>query len=225
MLKQWLTPLPVPAFVTEFLRKQPLAMPGTAKAAVPLFDWNVLDGILGRCPPADVLVVARGEVLNIPPPRSLAETRALMARGIGLVIKRGERHDPGLAGFVESLVQDLPGRVHVQLFVTPAGTHGFGWHYDHEDVFIAQTAGVKDYYFRDNTVDRDTPVDVQPDFTQFTRERSLLATARLIPGDFLYLPSRWWHMAKCLDDSLSISAGMFPALPDARAQSTPSKYT
>jgi 50S ribosomal protein L16 3-hydroxylase len=224
MLKQWLTPLPVPAFVTEFLRKQPLAMPGTAKAAVPLFDWDVLDGILGCCPPADVLVVARGEVLDVPPPRSLAETRALMAQGVGLVIKRGERHDPGLAGFAESLVQDLPGRVHVQLFVTPAGTHGFGWHYDHEDVFIAQTAGVKDYYFRDNTVDRDTPVDVQPDFeTLFTHERSPLATARLIPGDWLYLPSRWWHMARCLDDSLSISAGMFPALPDSHAQRTPSK--
>lgn len=212
MLKQWLAPLPVPVFVTEFLGKQPLAMPGTAKAAVPLLDWGVLDGILGRCQPADVLVVAQGEVLNMPPPRSLAETRALMAQGIGLVIKRGERHDPGLAKLAESMVQDLPGQVHVQLFVTPGGTHGFGWHYDHEDVFIAQTAGVKDYYFRDNTVDRDTPVDAQPDFTLFARETSQLATARLIPGDWLYLPSRWWHMAKCLDDSLSISAGMFPRI-------------
>ena len=212
MLKQWLTPIPIPAFVSELLGKQPLAMPGTARGAVPLLDWNVLDGILGRCPPADVLVVARGEVLDIPPPRSLAETRALMARGVGLVIKRGERHDEGLAGLASSLVQDLPGQVHVQLFVTPGGTHGFGWHYDHEDVFIVQTAGVKDYYFCNNTVDRDTPVGAQPDFTLFTRERSLLATARLIPGDWLYLPSRWWHMAKCLDDSLSISAGMFPQI-------------
>lgn len=212
MLKQWLTPLPISAFVTEFLHKQPLAMPGTAKSAVPLLDWDVLDRILGRCPPADVLVVAQGEVLDLPPPRSLAETRALMARGVGLVIKRGERHDEGLASLAASLVQDLPGDVHVQLFVTPGGTHGFGWHYDHEDVFIAQTAGVKDYYFRDNTVDRDTPVGAQPDFTLFARERSLLATARLIPGDLLYVPSRWWHMAKCLDDALSISAGMFPRL-------------
>lgn len=210
MLEQWLAPLPVPVFVTEFLGKRPLAMPGTARAAVPLLDWGILDGILGRCRPADVLVVAAGEVLDLPPPRSLAETRALMARGVGLVIKRGERHDPGLARLAESLVQALPGQVRVQLFVTPAGTHGFGWHYDHADVFIAQTSGVKDYYFRDNTVDRDTPVGAQPDFTLFTRERSQLAMARLIPGDWLYLPSRWWHMARCLDDSLSISAGMFP---------------
>ncbi len=212
MLKQWLAPIPVQAFVTEFLSKQPVAMPGTARDAVPLLDWDVLDCILGRCAPEEVLVVARGEKLEIPPPRSLEELRALMARGIGLAIRRGEQHDEGLAEFAASLVRDLPGRVHVQLFVTPGGTHGFGWHYDHEDVFIAQTAGVKDYYFRDNTVDRHTPLGVQPDFTLFTRERSQLATARLIPGDWLYLPSHWWHMAKCLEDSLSISAGMFPLI-------------
>ena len=212
MLKQWLTPVPVQTFVTEFLSKQPVAMPGTARDAVPLLDWNILDGILGRCAPEDVLVVARGEKLEIPPPRSLGELRALMARGIGLAIRRGERHDEGLAALAASLVRDLPGRAHVQLFVTPGGTHGFGWHYDHEDVFIAQTAGVKDYYFRDNTVDRSTPLGVQPDFTLFTRERSQLATARLIPGDWLYLPSRWWHMARCLEDSLSISTGMYPLI-------------
>jgi 50S ribosomal protein L16 3-hydroxylase len=173
---------------------------------------------LGRCSPADVLVVARGKLLEVPPPRSLAETRALMQKGVGLVIRRGEQHDQGLAGFAASLVRDLPGRVHVQLFVTPGGTHGFGWHYDHEDVFIAQTAGVKDYYFRDNTVDRDTPIGAQPDFTRFARERTPLATARLIPGDWLYLPSRWWHMARCVEDSLSISAGLFP-LATMRSQS------
>ena len=186
-------------------------MPGTARGALPLLDWDVLDSILVRSRSADVLVVARGEVLKVPPPRSLAEARALMRSGVGLVIRRSERHDQGLAGFAASLVRDLPGRVHVQLFVTPGGTHGFGWHYDHEDVFIAQTAGIKDYYFRDNTVDRHTPAGEQPDFTRFRDERSPLATARLIPGDFLYLPSRWWHMARCVEDSLSISAGVFPA--------------
>lgn len=213
VLQQWLASTPVQTFIAECLGKQPVAMPGTARGALPLLDWDVLDCILGRCRPADVLVVARGEMLSAPPPRSLAEARALMRRGVGLVLRRGERHDQGLAQFAASLARDLPGRVHVQLFVTPGGTHGFGWHWDHEDVFIAQTAGVKDYYFRDNTVDRHTPVGEQPDFTRFRDERSPLATARLIAGDFLYLPSRWWHMARCVEDSLSISAGVFPAPP------------
>lgn len=213
MLKQWLGSIPIETFVSEFLQKQPVAMPGTARGALPLLDWHVLDGILGRCQPPDIWVVARGEILDIAPPRSVEELRPLMAMGVGLAMRRGERYDDGLAEFAASLAQDLPGRVHVQIFVTPGGTHGFGWHYDHEDVFIAQTAGVKDYYFRDNTVDRDTPHGQQPDFSLFKQERSQLATARLIPGDWLYLPARWWHMAKCLEDSLSISAGMFPTLP------------
>ena len=46
----------------------------------------------------------------------------------------------------------MPGTAHVQLFVTPAETHGFSWHYDAEEVFIVQTAGVKDYLLRENTV-------------------------------------------------------------------------
>jgi hypothetical protein len=212
VLQQWLAPFPIHTFVTEFLRQRPMAMAGTARGALPLLDWDVLDGILGRCPPADVLVVARGELLDIPPPRNLAETRALMRQGVGMVIKRGEQHDPDLATFAATLVADLPGRVHLQLFVTPGGTHGFGWHYDHEDVFVAQTAGVKDYYFRANTVDHLTPVGAQPDFALFARETSPLATARLIPGDWLYVPSRWWHMARSVEDSLSISAGVLPLL-------------
>jgi ribosomal protein L16 Arg81 hydroxylase len=45
------------------------------------------------------------------------------------------------------LTQNIPGEVHVQLFVAPAGTHSFGWHYDDEDVYIVQTEGSKDYFF------------------------------------------------------------------------------
>jgi ribosomal protein L16 Arg81 hydroxylase len=30
----------------------------------------------------------------------------------------------------------------------------------------------------------------------------------LIGGDWLYIPARWWHGAKCIEDSLSISLGL-----------------
>jgi 50S ribosomal protein L16 3-hydroxylase len=99
------------------------------------------------------------------------------------------------------------GSAHVQLFVTPGRTHGFGWHYDDEDVFILQTVGVKDYYFRANTVAAE--VAAHPDaFARFDVETSPLCTARLLAGDFLYLPARWWHMATCERDALSISVGV-----------------
>lgn len=209
MLSEWLAPTPVGDFVGQALRRAPWAMAGTAAAARARFDWATLDRVLAAAPPRDVLVVARGDLVDVPVPTSLAALRPLMARGIGLNIRRGERHDPGLAALAAAFAADLPGEVHVQLFVTPGGTHGFGWHYDHEDVFIVQTAGIKDYYFRPNTVDL-TARGGTPDFARFRAETSPLATARLEPGDFLYIPSRWWHMARCHEDALSISLGVFP---------------
>ena len=140
----------------------------------------------------------------------MPDLRRLMAARLGLVIRRSERHDPELAQLARAFARDLPGEVHVQLYVTPAGTQTFGWHYDFEDVFIAQTLGTKDYYFRKNTVEVDTPFPPR-DFSGFHTECSVLQTATLVPGDFLYIPSRWWHMAVCREDSLSISVGVMPA--------------
>ena len=200
--------MPVKSFVRQFFRKRPHASPLSARDHVHIFQWATLDNFLQIHMAADILVVAQGKLLSIPVPRSTAAVRALMASGVGLVIRRAEYHDPALAKFALSLTNFIPGEVHVQLFVTPAGTHGFGWHYDYEDVFILQNSGVKDYFFRDNTVERNRSVDSVPDFTRFRGETSPIGTTRLLPGDWLYIPSRWWHMAKSADDSLSVSLGI-----------------
>jgi 50S ribosomal protein L16 3-hydroxylase len=164
-----------------------------------------------------VLVVAAGKLMPDPAPRSLIELQALMRRGIGLCVRRSERHDAELNAFASSFSECLGRRVHLQVFATPRGTHGFSWHYDAEDVFIVQTAGVKDYYFRENTVDRRAPDGARPDFSRFRVETSPLQTARLIPGDCLYIPARWWHMAKCVEDALSMSLGIWEPLPKTTA--------
>ena len=98
----------------------------------------------------------------------------------------------------------------VQLFVTPAETHGFGWHSDDEDVFIVQTEGSKNNFFRDNIGRASSTARRRNRFHQFGREASAIRTARLIAGDWLYIPARWWHVAKCVEDSLSISVGISP---------------
>ncbi len=154
--------------------------------------------------------MARGKLLELPIPRRLGEALDLLTSGVGLVIRRAEKLDPGIAGLAASLTQHIPGEVHVQLIVTPGGTYGFGWHYDDEDVFIVQTEGAKDYFFRDNTVERERPPGTAPDFSRFCDEVSPIGTARLLAGDWLYIPARWWHAAKCIEDSLSISLGIFP---------------
>ena len=110
----------------------------------------------------------------MPAPKTLAEVRALLLEGVGLVIRRAQQLDACLARLAASLTQNIPGEVHVQLFVTSAGTHSFGWHYDDEDVFIVQTEGSKDYLFRDNTVETHRPLGAAADLTEFGNEVSAI---------------------------------------------------
>jgi len=210
MLNEWLSPMPVNLFVRDYLRKQPYASPSSARNIIPTFGWGTLERLLAKQAEADILVIARGKLVQAPTPKTLAEVRALMLQGVGLVIRRAEQHDDGLDKLAASLMRDIPGEVHVQLFVTPAGTHGFGWHYDDEEVFIVQTEGTKDYFFRDNTVERYRLSGAAPDFSRHSHEVSPIGTARLLAGDWLYIPYRWWHVAKCIEDSLSISFGISP---------------
>jgi 50S ribosomal protein L16 3-hydroxylase len=210
MLRDWLGSVSLDEFRARSLRAAAVAQAATTLAARALLDWEIVDRVLRSDP--DILVVTRGRLLAMPPPRTLGELQGYLTAGVGLCIRHTERHDAGLArvaaGFAEL------GDVQVQLFVTPAGTHGFGWHYDDEDVFIAQTAGVKDYYFRANTVAAAEPA-APAIFERFAAERSALCTATLVPGDFLYLPARWWHMALCHEDALSISVGVTLRAPPA----------
>jgi 50S ribosomal protein L16 3-hydroxylase len=210
LLHEWIAPLELDAFTATRLGRIAHASPGTASNALAMLDWEVLGRVLAADPGPDTIVCARGRALSLPAPRELVELRAYMRMGIGLCLRQTQRCDPGLGRVAADFTTTLSRPAHVQVFVTPGGTHGFGWHYDLEDVFIVQTAGVKDYYFRANTVEHDTPFPPR-DFNGYHAETSVLQTATLVPGDFLYIPSRWWHMAVCRKDALSISVGVAPA--------------
>lgn len=214
MLDAWVAPTGMDAFRRDIFHRCAWAQPETAKNALGVLTWETLGEVLAATdPPPDVIVCAKGEKLPFPPPRDLTELRAYMRMGIGLAMRHTQKCHPALAAVAAEFTRAFDGDVQVQVFVTPASTHGFGWHYDAEDVFIAQTAGEKDYYFRENTVEADTPFPPK-DFQAYHAETSPLQTAHLVAGDFLYIPARWWHMALCREDSLSISVGVMP--PDTR---------
>jgi 50S ribosomal protein L16 3-hydroxylase len=212
MLADWLAPDDLASFRATHLQRQPCARPGAAAAAVPLLGWETFDTVLRSELPLDVLTVAGGRMVDVPAPRSVGALRVLMRRGVSVVVRASERHEPGLAALAAAFTRDLPGgEVHIQLYATPGGTNSYGWHYDFEDVFIAQTLGAKDYYFRDNTVARHTRLGEDLDFAVFRDESSPIFNARLLPGDWLYIPARWWHLVKATEDSLPISIGVMPA--------------
>jgi 50S ribosomal protein L16 3-hydroxylase len=219
----WLSPPEIAGLVRA---RQPHAEPGAAAATIPLLGWETFDRVLRSERPLDLMIVAGGVMVEASAPRSLAALQALMRRGVSVVVRASEQHDPGLAALAAAFGEALPGgEVHIQLYATPGGTNAYGWHYDFEDVFIAQTAGAKDYYFRDNTVARETELGDRLDFTCVRAERSPIYSTRLLAGDWLYLPPRWWHLVKGIEDALSISIGVMPAAAFRQARRIPPGWT
>src|SRR5689334_1226894 len=104
MLRGWLSPMGVDEFVRTCLHRQAFAKPEAAREAVPRFGWETLDRVLAAQP--DLIVISRGKPVDAPAPRSLEQLRPLMKRGAGVVIRRAERHDPGLAALAASFAED-----------------------------------------------------------------------------------------------------------------------
>lgn len=225
MLDRWLSPKTVDWFLASHFQVSPYACPGSAGDGRALLDWTTVERVLASQRPLDLLTVARGRLVDVPRPRTLSDVRRLMQAGISVVVRSSEQHDAGMLAVAEGFAKLLPGEVHVQLYITPADTNSYGWHYDFEDVFIAQTAGVKDYYFRANTVARDTVLGDWLDFARVREETSPLLASQLVAGDWLYLPSRWWHLVKCRVHALSISVGVMPPAAFRAAKQVPAGWS
>ena len=101
--------------------------------------------------------------------------------------------------------------VDIQVYLTPDQQQAFGWHYDLEEVFIIQVQGCKEYTLRQNTVNPLPVWDTMPEDMGYERETSRLRmTCRLEAGDWLYIPSGWWHIARTQAASLHLSIGVMP---------------
>jgi 50S ribosomal protein L16 3-hydroxylase len=210
MIESWL------AAIADVARNAPASAVASARAAIPFLNWETIDRLLASAAKPDMLVVRNAKLLD----RDVAsgdDAKQLFADGWSLVLRRCERHDPALRKLADEFGAVMPGDVSIQIYATPAGFQSFGWHYDCEDVFIAQTAGVKRYFLRRNTVNPMPRLDAMPRDMQFERETSPMLETTLIPGDWLHIPRGWWHAAKATEDALSISVGVLSA--DAAGQS------
>jgi ribosomal protein L16 Arg81 hydroxylase len=109
---------------------------------------------------------------------------------------------PPLLSLIQSISQILSARIDVNVYLTPADSQGFPTHVDHEDVFILQVGGSKEWF----VYEADYPwplenlsyVDEQGGFSTARRDASLLRLAEhvvLETGDFLYIPRGYPHHA------------------------------
>jgi ribosomal protein L16 Arg81 hydroxylase len=194
----------MPAFESCLLGSEPLAAAGMARGLAEHFDWFCLEAMLASAE-ADVVLVAGGPVAPWHAPRDLKQLRHCFGSKIGLTVRSAERFCPKSKAIADDLGRELgPARVH--LSATPSQGEG-AWHYEDEHLFIVQTAGVKDYYFRANTVAGDVPAG-DKGFAAYANESSRLWSARLRPGDVLYLPTRWWRKERAEQEALSLSIGV-----------------
>jgi 50S ribosomal protein L16 3-hydroxylase len=215
MIRTWLSGTPLETFLGTHFQREPFVQPSAAAASVGLLGWETVARLLESRP--DVIVVRNARPLPDHPALDAPAAMALFAEGYSLVIRGCEGRDVGLRGLADSIGREIEGDVAVQAFATPGGFQSFGWHYDCEDVFILQTCGVKDYQLRRNTVNPSPTIDAMPRDMQFHRETSPVIACTLIAGDWLYIPWGWWHVARAIEDSLSLSIGVLsPAARGAR---------
>jgi ribosomal protein L16 Arg81 hydroxylase len=216
-IQELLGEIPAATFFSEYFHRLPFTLSGGARSACELGTWSVLGRLLA-CEGADVMVVRDGVRYEGPDPQSLETARSLSAQGYTILVRHAERHDARLAGLAAAFGRDFAADVDVHVYVTPPGKHGFGWHYDAEDVFILQTAGRKEYSLRKNTVHPWPLVETIPADMLYEREQMPLARVLLAAGDWLYIPCGYWHKADAAESeetSISLAVGvMSPAAID-----------
>ncbi len=210
MLQTWLGPDGWQRFVREHRGKHPFVMQRVTSDTLEQCDWEHLGQTLAAHA-ADVLVVRRSEDLASAPPRSLEELHELFKCDAGIALRNAELVSDRVSAICAAIAEDIPGHHRATVFATPENTHSLAWHFDNEELFIVQLAGWKAHYLRENTV---VPAPRTPsghNLAMYPLETAPLLTIELHPGDFLYVPSGWWHMARAHHTSLSISVSVLAA--------------
>jgi len=206
-------PAPTPRqFVEEYFQRLPFSLPGSARPLCERGSLEVLGQILSD-QDADSMVVRQNERVAAAAPRSRQDAERLLAEGCTILVRHAERHDDNLAALAAGFARDFAAPVNIHMYATPPGQYGFGWHYDAEEVFIVQTQGDKEYALRKNTVNPWPLEETLPADMQYERELMPLSRCRLAAGDWLYIPSGYWHRAESVAEgppALSLAIGVMP---------------
>jgi ribosomal protein L16 Arg81 hydroxylase len=116
-------------------------------------------------------------------------------------------------------------KVDVNLWVGSAG-NVTQMHYDRDENFLAEVQGSKHIrlfdpeqtellypYPKDSVMYYLSYVDCDnPDYEKFPKFREARAWEGVLnPGEILYLPARWWHQVRSLQDAISVNFWWAPA--------------
>jgi len=208
-LQTLLGDFPIHRFVAEHYQRLPYSAAALAKPLCELGSWRSLTTILSQ-PSADTLVCRRNEQYSGPLPQTESDAQRLVNDGYTLLVRHAERHDDRLADLAAAFARDFAAPVNIHMYCTPGDQFGFGWHYDAEEVFIVQTTGRKEYRLRKNTVNPWPIEETLPADMHYEREIMPLVRCELAAGDWLYIPSGYWHMGESRETAISLAIGVQP---------------
>jgi 50S ribosomal protein L16 3-hydroxylase len=198
-------------FLPKHFTRLPFSSRAGAKEFVDLLNWKTVENVLAAN--RSVLrIVQDGKVIKDYVDLNYNEAKAHHSRGHTLLLRFAEKSVSSLKYLADDFQNSFHTDVDIQLYCTPEGHNAFGWHYDVEEVFIIQTRGSKAYTIRPNTVHPNPLVKSIPKDLGFENEKTPIEIkVTLEEGDWLYIPSGWWHIARTQKESMHISIGLMPS--------------
>lgn len=228
ILKRLLGDFPLETFLEKNFTKLPFSVPNGARDYIHLLDWRRVKEVLDA-KESVLRIVQDGQVIKDYVELDFEEARSHHKKGHTLLLRFAEKSSEALRELSQDFSSSFHTNVDIQLYCTPEGHNAFGWHYDVEEVFIIQTQGSKQYTIRPNTIHPNPLVNsISKDLGYEKENSSTQLVVTLEPGDWLYIPSGWWHIARTQKESMHISIGLMPSsaldilsyLPKYLAQNT-----
>lgn len=210
ILKALLGETSLESFLSKNFTRLPFSAPDKALPIQSYLDWSVVQKVL-ESKQSILRVVKDGNVSVDSEQMSFEEAMNYYHQGNTLVLRYAEKGHSLLKALAHDFAVPFRTEVDIQLYCTPAGHNAFGWHYDIEEVFVIQTKGSKEYTIRPNTVHPRPLLSSVPKNMEYEKENGEQVLKVLMQaGDWLYIPSGWWHIAKTQSESMHISVGLMP---------------
>ena len=211
ILEQILGEDPRKQFLPKYFTRIPFSLPKSTNSLKELLTWKEIEKIL-HSQKSILRVVKNGKMVKDHAKFSYDEALKYYNQGHTLLIRYAEEGSEAFKEICRDFESSFHTKVDVQLYCTPEGHNAFGWHYDVKEVFIIQARGSKTYTIRQNTIHPNPLVSSIPKDLGYEQEKSSLELkVTLEEGDFLYIPSGWWHIARTESESMHISIGLMPS--------------
>lgn len=210
VLKEMLGETSLDIFLQKHFTRLPFSSVHGARQLTHLLNWKTVENILQE-KKSVLRIVQDGRVIKDYVDLNFPEAQKHHEQGHTLLLRYAEKSDEALLKLAQDFARSFHTEVDIQLYCTPENHNAFGWHYDVEEVFIVQTRGSKHYTIRPNTIHPNPLVLSIPKNQGYEQEKSDVAIeVTLEEGDWLYIPSGWWHVARTKKESMHISIGLMP---------------